>query len=161
VILAQSAATSRAYAAKYSDRFDENVDMVGLGMANLGAGLSGTFIVNGSPTNTAMVDGGGGRSQIAQLTTCVLVLLVLLFLTGPLALSADRRSLRHRLPGGGENDRCQGHAPDLRLRRVPSSGWPADCGHGRRRWRRAGDPSCHGAVAARPCAAGLPGQQFW
>ena len=85
VILAQSAATSRAYAAKYSDRFDENVDMVGLGMANLGAGFSGTFIVNGSPTNTAMVDGGGGRSQVAQLTTCVLVLLVLLFLTGPLA----------------------------------------------------------------------------
>ncbi|HRD93472.1 MAG TPA: SulP family inorganic anion transporter [Accumulibacter sp.] len=85
VILAQSAATSRAYAAKYSDRFDENVDMVGLGMANLGAGLSGTFIVNGSPTNTAMVDGGGGRSQVSQLTTCVLVLLVLLFLTGPLA----------------------------------------------------------------------------
>ncbi|QKS30132.1 MAG: SulP family inorganic anion transporter [Candidatus Accumulibacter similis] len=85
VILAQSAATSRAYAAKYNDPFDANVDMVGLGMANLGAGLSGTFIVNGSPTNTAMVDGGGGRSQVAQLTTCVLVLLVLLFLTGPLA----------------------------------------------------------------------------
>lgn len=84
VILAQSAATSRAYAAKYSDRFDENVDMVGLGMANLGAGLSGAFIVNGSPTNTAMVDGGGGRSQVSQLTTSVLVLLVLLFLTGPL-----------------------------------------------------------------------------
>ncbi len=85
VILAQSAATSRAYAAKYNDRFDENVDMVGLGMANLGAGLSGTFIVNGSPTNTAMVDGGGGRSQVSQLTTCLLVLLVLLFLTKPLA----------------------------------------------------------------------------
>ncbi|KFB72380.1 MAG: putative sulfate transporterc [Candidatus Accumulibacter phosphatis] len=85
MILAQSAATSRAYAAKYSDHFDENVDMVGLGMANLGAGLSGTFIVNGSPTNTAMVNSGGGRSQISQLATSVLVLLVLLFLTGPLA----------------------------------------------------------------------------
>ena len=85
VILSQSAATSRAYAAKYNDRFDENVDMLGLGMANLGAGLSGTFIVNGSPTNTAMVDSGGGRSQVAQLTTSLLVLLVLLFLTGPLA----------------------------------------------------------------------------
>lgn len=84
VILAQSAATSRAYAAKYGDRFDENVDMIGLGMANLGAGLSGTFIVNGSPTNTAMVDGGGGRSQMAQLTTGLLVFLVLLFFTGPL-----------------------------------------------------------------------------
>ena len=39
VVLSQSAATSRAYAAKYKDRFDENVDMVGLGMANLGACL--------------------------------------------------------------------------------------------------------------------------
>jgi SulP family sulfate permease len=85
VILSQSAATSRAYAAKYNDRFDENVDMVGLGMANLGAGLSGTFVVNGSPTNTAMVASGGGRSQISQITTSVIVLLVLLFLTGPLA----------------------------------------------------------------------------
>ncbi len=85
VILAQSAATSRAYAAKYNDHFDENVDMVGLGMANLGAGLSGTFIVNGSPTNTSMVDSGGGRSQVSQLTACMLVLLVLLFLTGPLS----------------------------------------------------------------------------
>jgi SulP family sulfate permease len=85
VILAQSAATSRAYAAKYNDRFDENVDMVGLGMANLGAGLSGTFIVNGSPTNTAMVDSGGGRSQVSQLTASGIVLVVLLFLTGPLA----------------------------------------------------------------------------
>ncbi|WP_291987830.1 SulP family inorganic anion transporter [Candidatus Accumulibacter sp. ACC007] len=85
VILSQSAATSRAYAARFSDRFDENVDMVGLGMANVGAGLSGTFIVNGSPTNTEMVASGGGRSQISQLTTSVIVLLVLLFLTGPLA----------------------------------------------------------------------------
>ncbi len=85
VILAQSAATSRAYAARYNDHFDENVDMVGLGMANLGAGLSGTFIVNGSPTNTSMVDSGGGRSQVSQLTTCILVLLVLLFLTEPLS----------------------------------------------------------------------------
>ncbi|WP_291982772.1 SulP family inorganic anion transporter [Candidatus Accumulibacter sp. ACC005] len=89
VILSQSAATSRAYAAKYNDRFDENVDMVGLGMANLGAGLSGTFIVNGSPTNTAMVAGGGGRSQISQITTSAIVLLVLLFLTGPLAHLPD------------------------------------------------------------------------
>ena len=85
VILSQSAATSRAYAARFDDRFDENVDMVGLGMANLGAGLSGTFIVNGSPTNTEMVASGGGRSQVSQLTTSAIVLLVLLFLTGPLA----------------------------------------------------------------------------
>jgi sulfate permease, SulP family len=85
VILTQSAATSRAYAAKYDERFSENTDLIGLTLANIGAGLSGTFVVNGSPTKTQMVDGAGGRSQLAQIITTVVVLLVLLFLTGPLA----------------------------------------------------------------------------
>jgi SulP family sulfate permease len=85
VILAQSAATSRAYATRYSETFSENVDLVGLGIANVGAGLSGTFVVNGSPTKTQMVDSAGGRSQLATLTTSVIVLIVLLFLTKPLA----------------------------------------------------------------------------
>ncbi len=85
VILAQSAATSRAFAARYNEGFSENTDLVGLGMANIGAGLSGTFVVSGSPTKTQMVDGAGGRSQLTHLTTVVVVLLVILFLTGPLA----------------------------------------------------------------------------
>jgi sulfate permease, SulP family len=84
LILAQSAATSRAYAAKYSEPFDENVDLVGLGAANVAAGLTGTFVVNGSPTKTQMVDGAGGRSQVAGITTMVIVGVVLLFLTAPL-----------------------------------------------------------------------------
>ena len=84
VILAQSAATSRAYAARYSERFSENVDLVGLGLANIGSSLTGTFVVNGSPTKTQMVDGAGGRSQLAMLTTSLIVVLVLLFLTVPL-----------------------------------------------------------------------------
>lgn len=84
LILAQSAATSRAYAARYNDPFSENVDLVGLGAANVAAGLSGTFVVNGSPTKTQMVDGAGGRTQLAQVTTGVIVLIVLLFLTKPL-----------------------------------------------------------------------------
>ncbi len=85
VILAQSAATSRAYAMRYYESFDENVDLIGLGLANVAAGLSGTFVVNGSPTKTEMVVSAGGRSQLSQLTTAVIVLIVLLFLTGPLA----------------------------------------------------------------------------
>ncbi len=85
VILAQSAATSRAYATRYSESFSENVDLVGLGLANIGAGLSGTFVVNGSPTKTQMVDSAGGRSQLSTLTTAAIVLIVLLFLTKPLA----------------------------------------------------------------------------
>jgi high affinity sulfate transporter 1 len=85
VILAQSAATSRAYADRYNEHLDENVDLIGLGIANIGAALSGTFVVNGSPTKTEMVDSAGGRSQLAQLTTVMIVLAVLLFLTGPLS----------------------------------------------------------------------------
>jgi SulP family sulfate permease len=85
VILAQSSATSRAYATRYGERFDENTDLVGLGLANVAAGLSGTFVVNGSPTKTQMADSAGGRSQLTTLTTSAITLLVLLFLTGPLA----------------------------------------------------------------------------
>ena len=85
VILAQSAATSRAYATRYSEHFSENVDLIGLGVANIGAGLTGTFVVNGSPTKTQMVDSAGGRSQLATLTTSALVIVVLLFLTVPLS----------------------------------------------------------------------------
>jgi MFS superfamily sulfate permease-like transporter len=84
VILAQSAATSRAYAVKYRERFVENDDLVGLSAANLAAGFSGTFVVNGSPTKTEMVDEAKSRTQVAQLTTAAVVALVLLFLTKPL-----------------------------------------------------------------------------
>ena len=89
VILAQSAATSSAYAARYGESFSENTDLVGLALANIGAGLSGTFVVNGSPTKTQIVDTAGGRSQLSLLAMAAIVLLVLLFLTGPLALMPE------------------------------------------------------------------------
>jgi sulfate permease, SulP family len=85
VILAQSAATSRAYAAKYSETVDEATDLTGLGAANVAAAFSGTFVVNGSPTKAQMVDNAGGRSQLAPLSACVAVLIVLVLLTGTLS----------------------------------------------------------------------------
>ena len=89
VILAQSAATARAYALKYEERFSSDTDLVGLGAANVAAAFSGTFVVNGSPTKAQMVDSAGGRSQLAQLTTAATVLIVLVLLTGPLAYLPD------------------------------------------------------------------------
>jgi SulP family sulfate permease len=85
VILAQSAATSRAYALRYRDQFSQNLDLVGLSLANAAAGCSGAFVVNGSPTKTAMVDTAGGRSQWSHLAAATVVLVVLLFLTRPLS----------------------------------------------------------------------------
>ncbi len=84
MIVAQSSVTARAYAARHRQPFDENRDLLGLSAANAAAALSGTFVVNGSPTQTAMVETSGGNSQLAQLSTALVVMVVLLFLTGPL-----------------------------------------------------------------------------
>jgi sulfate permease, SulP family len=84
MIVAQSAATARFYAGRHNQRLDESADLVGLSAANAAAALSGTFVVDGSPTQTAMVEGSGGQSQLAQVATAVTVAFVLFFLTKPL-----------------------------------------------------------------------------
>lgn len=86
VILTQSAATARAYAARHDQQVDTGTDLVGLAGANLGAAMTGAFVVNGSPTKTEMVDNAGGRSQLAHLAAAATVLVVVLTLTGPLAV---------------------------------------------------------------------------
>ena len=84
VIIAQCAATSRAFGLRYQENVDSDADILGVAAANAVASLSGTFVVNGSPTQTAMAEHMGARSQIAQLALAAVVLMVLLFLTGPL-----------------------------------------------------------------------------
>ena len=84
MIVAQSAATARAYAFRHREALDENADLGGLSAANVAAAVTGTFVVNGSPTQTAMMDRSGGRSQLAHLVVAALVAIVLLVLTGPL-----------------------------------------------------------------------------
>jgi SulP family sulfate permease len=84
MVLAQSAATARFYAVRHHQHLDESVDLVGLSAANAAAGLSGTFVVDGSPTQTAMVECSGGQSQLAQVATAIAVAFVLLFVTKPL-----------------------------------------------------------------------------
>ena len=84
MIITQSSATARAFGIKHHTIPDENRDLLGLGAANVMAGLSGTFVVNGSPTQTAMLESCGGRSQLANLATAATVGLVLIMLTGPL-----------------------------------------------------------------------------
>jgi len=85
VILAQSAATARAYAVKYSEPLSIADDLTALGAANAAAAFSGTFVVNGSPTKAQIVDSAGGRSQLAMLSAAAVVLLTVALLTGPLA----------------------------------------------------------------------------
>ena len=81
VIVAQSAATARSFAQKNRESLNENRDLLALGAANVLAGFSQTFVVNGSPTKTAVVVAAGGRTQTSQVTTAAVTLAVLLFAT--------------------------------------------------------------------------------
>jgi high affinity sulfate transporter 1 len=82
LIVAQSAATSRSFAMKHGDKVDVNRDIVGLSGANIAAGLSGTFVVNGSPTKTQILDGARGRTQLANITMSAIALLFTVYFTG-------------------------------------------------------------------------------
>ncbi len=84
VIIAQSAATARAVATRYEERTDEDADILGLAIANGAAAVSGAFVVNGSPTQTAMADRAGSRSQLAQIVFAGCVFAVVAALTSPL-----------------------------------------------------------------------------
>jgi sulfate permease, SulP family len=84
MILTQSEATSRVYAARNQQRLDADRDIVGLAAANATAAFSGAFVVNGSPTQTAMVESAGAQSQIAQMAAAAVVAVVLLVATKPL-----------------------------------------------------------------------------
>ena len=84
VIIAQSAATARSFAARLHERVDENADILGLAAANAMAAISGSFIVNGSPSQTALAESAGARSQLAMLVMAAVTLLVLLCFTAPL-----------------------------------------------------------------------------
>jgi high affinity sulfate transporter 1 len=84
MIIAQSSATSRVFAVQDREEVDSNADILGLAAANAAAAITGTFVVNGSPTQTAMAQNAGARSQVAQLAFAAIAALVLLYLTGPL-----------------------------------------------------------------------------
>jgi sulfate permease, SulP family len=82
MIIAQRAATSRIFALRHHERVDNDADILGLSAANVAAAVSGAFVVNGSPTQTAMAERAGARYQVAQLVFAGVVLVVLLVLAG-------------------------------------------------------------------------------
>ena len=116
----------------------------------------GTFVVNGSPTKTEMVDGAGGKSQVAAADRRAD--------RGRRPALPDRRPVVHaeRRPGrGGPADRpaarrYQGHAGHLAgpRRGVRGSG-PHGCDRRHRR-HRAGDHPGHRAVDHRAPGTRLP-----
>ena len=79
---AESLGTAKTYAQRENRQIDANRELIGLGAANLGAGISGGFAVNGSLSKTAVNSTAGGRTQLVGLIAAGLTMLTLLFLTG-------------------------------------------------------------------------------
>lgn len=87
IAFADTLLNSRAFAARNGYKIDADQELIGLGAANLGAGLLGGFPVSSSSARTAVADSMGGQSQVVGLAAAALCLLFLLFFAGaPAAL---------------------------------------------------------------------------
>jgi SulP family sulfate permease len=79
---AEGLGAAKTYAARHHYEVDANRELLGLGAANLGSGLSSGMVVNGSLSKTAVNGSAGARSQVSGLVVAALTILTLLFLTG-------------------------------------------------------------------------------
>ncbi len=85
VSLTDTIATSSSFAARRGDEVDADAEMVGVGAANVAAGVFGGFAVSVSGSRTAVADQSGARSQLTGLVGAGLVALLLVVFNGLLA----------------------------------------------------------------------------
>ena len=79
---AEGLGAAKTYAAREHYQIDADRELLGLGAANLGAGLSSGMVVNGSLSKTAVNGSAGARSQVSGLVVAALTIVTLLLLTG-------------------------------------------------------------------------------
>ena len=84
VAFAEEVGPANEFASKHRYETDGNQELVGLGAANLGAGLFQGFSVGSSLSTSAANDGAGARSPLSLLVAAFVVVVVALFLTGTL-----------------------------------------------------------------------------
>lgn len=82
VAFAEGLGAAKTYAARDHYEIDPNRELLGLGGANIAAGLSSGMVVNGSLSKTAVNASAGARTQLSGLIVAVLTLVTLLVLTG-------------------------------------------------------------------------------
>jgi high affinity sulfate transporter 1 len=78
VSFADTSVLSRTYAARTGARVDPNQEMVGLGAANLAAGLFQGFPISSSSSRTPVAEAAGSRTQLTGVTGALVVALILL-----------------------------------------------------------------------------------
>jgi MFS superfamily sulfate permease-like transporter len=72
---------ARSYATKYNYKIDADQELVALGAANTGAGISQGFCVDGSLSKTAASVQAGAKSQMVSIIAAVVILITIVALT--------------------------------------------------------------------------------
>ena len=85
VSLTDTIATATSFAARRGDEVEPNQEMIGMGAANIAAGLFRGFAVSTSGSRTAVAEQSGARSQLTGVVGAALVAILLLFLNSLLA----------------------------------------------------------------------------
>ncbi len=78
---AEGLGAAKTYAAREHYEVDPNRELLGLGAANVGAGLCSGMVVNGSLSKTAVNGSSGAKSQVSGLVVAAFTIVTLLFLT--------------------------------------------------------------------------------
>jgi len=77
--------TAKSFARRNRYEIDANQELVAFGACNIASGLAQGFPVTGADSRTAVNNAMGGKTQLVGIVAAGSMLLVLLFLTGPLA----------------------------------------------------------------------------
>jgi high affinity sulfate transporter 1 len=77
--------TARSFAARHGYAINANHEFVALGVSNLAAGISQGFAISGADSRTAVNDMVGGKSQLVGIIAALVIALILLFFTAPMA----------------------------------------------------------------------------
>lgn len=89
---AEGLGAAKTYATRAHYEIDANRELLGLGAANVAAGLASGMVVNGSLSKTAVNGSAGAKSQLSGLVCAALTVVTLLLLTGLFEDLRRRRS---------------------------------------------------------------------
>ena len=82
VSLADTISTASAFAARTGQEVDGNGEMIGIGAANLAAGLFQGFPVSTSGSRTAVAERSGAKTQLTGVTGAALIIVMIVLIPG-------------------------------------------------------------------------------
>ncbi|KDN97647.1 MULTISPECIES: SulP family inorganic anion transporter [Pseudomonas] len=77
--------TARSFAARHGYAINANHEFLALGVTNIAAGVSQGFAISGADSRTAVNDMVGGKSQLVGIIAALVIALILLAFTTPMA----------------------------------------------------------------------------